>query len=277
MRRALEEARRTKGDMVSRYRADPAALMADAGFNPDPWQVDMLRSDAARIIALCARQVGKSSTTAILALYTAICFARSTITVVAPVEEQANELVRKVTTAYANAGQPIGPPIGDAVSKFLLPNGSRIIALPGKESRMRSYSATLLIMDEAARIPDPVFFAALPTLAASGGRFVGLSTAFAKSGWFYDQWHDPREAYLRLSITADQCPRISKDFLEGEKRKLGERWFAMEYFNVFGDDVASVFRGEDIRAARDAGTLPLFPNDSPAPSHTDSTLTPLFS
>lgn len=217
-----------------------------------------------------------STATSILALYTAICVERATITVVAPVEEQANELIRKVTAAYGNAGQPIGPPIGDAVSKFLLPNGSRVVALPGKESRMRSYSATLLIMDEAARIPDPVFFAALPTLAASGGRFVGLSTAFAKSGWFYDQWHDAREPYHRLSITAPQCPRISKEFLEAERRKLGDRWYEMEYHNVFGDDVASVFRGEDIRAARSADTLPLFAAGAPASDHTDSSLTPLF-
>lgn len=223
--------------------------MIDAGMTPDPWQAELLRLREKRTLILAARQIGKSSGTALLALFTAITQPNITVTVVAPVEEQANELLRKIATAYHRAGCPIGSPIGDAATKFLLPNGSRVIALPGKESRMRSYASNLLIIDEAARVADPVFYAAGPTLAASGGRFVALSTAFAKSGWFYDQWKDATEQYKRFSIRASQCPRIAPDFLASERRRLGERWYAMEFENVFGDDVASVFSTDDIRRA----------------------------
>lgn len=243
---------------MERYRADPTALARDCGFNPDPWQEELLRSTAKRIAICAARQVGKSQAVALLALFTAITRPRSTTTLVAPVEEQANELLRKIASAYHAAGQPLGKPIGDAATRFVLPNGSRVIALPGKETRMRSYASSLLIIDEAARVLDPVFFAAGPTLAASGGRFVALSTAFAKSGWFYEQWKDEREPYLRLSITADMCPRISPEFLAGERRRLGQRWYDMEFRNVFGETAAGVYRTEDIHAARDVDTLPLF-------------------
>jgi len=243
-------------DRLAIYRTDPARLMIDAGLAPDPWQCELLRSDARRALLCCARQVGKSTVTAILALSTALSQPGSTTIIAAPVEEQANELLRKVYQTFNAIGRPIAV-VREAVTSFELANGSRILALPGKESRVRSYTTSLLILDEAARIPDDVFSGASPTMAVSKGRLVALSTAFAKSGWFYREWNEG-EGYLRLSITARDCPRIPPEFLESERKTLGERWFAMEYENAFGDDVAAVFSTEDIRAAMSADVEPLF-------------------
>ena len=54
-------------------------------------------------------------------------------------------------------------------------------------------------------------------------------------------------------------PRVSKEFLQEERRTLGARWFAMEYLCEFGDDAAAVFATDDIRAAlSDPGVTPLF-------------------
>ena len=49
---------------------------------------------------------------------------------------------------------------------------------------------------------------------------------------------------------------------------MGEWWFNAMYFNVFGDDVAAVFREEDIRAMLDPTVRMLFQEDEveePAP------------
>ena len=46
--------------------------------------------------------------------------------------------------------------------------------------------------------------------------------------------------------------------LVGERRKLGQRWFDMEYLNVFGDDIAAVFSTEDIVRAVSSDVKPLF-------------------
>ncbi len=246
-------------DRLAAYKADPALLMRDAGFaSVDPWQAALLRSTDPRVLMLCARQVGKSQCVAFLALSTALTQPGSTTTIVAPVEEQANELLRKVTQAYHAIGAPVGI-VREAVTRLELANGSRVLALPGKESRMRSYSSALLVIDEAARVPDDVVNAASPTMAVSKGRFVALSTAFSKSGWFHSAWTDAAEPYLRLSITARDCPRIPAEFLASERRKLGHRWYQMEYENVFGDDVAAVFSSEDIQTAlADTQVKPLF-------------------
>ena len=243
-------------DRLEAYRANPSLLMCDAGFTPDHWQAGFLNSREQLNLMLCSRQCGKSTTVAILALHTALTQSDATVIVIAPIESQANELIRKVLTAYNRIGRPMAL-IREAVTTLEFTNGSRIIALPGKERSVHSYSASLLLIDEAARVPDSVFAAASPQLSVTKGRLVALSTAFSKSGWFYSEW-DTGEGYRRWSVTADQCPRHSEAFLRGEKRRMGPRYFDMAYRNVFGDDVAAVFRLEDIQAARDDDLLPYF-------------------
>ena len=48
--------------------ADPGRVLTAAGMGPDPWQTGLILSSADRILMLCARQVGKSTLAAALAL-----------------------------------------------------------------------------------------------------------------------------------------------------------------------------------------------------------------
>ena len=249
----------TATDRVAIYRERPEQLMYDAGLFPDPWQVQLLRSKDLRAALLCSRQTGKSTGTAALAELVAVTEPGSTVTITAPTECQSIELVRKVLNLHNAIGRPV-PLKREAVTCLEYANGSRVIALPGKESRMRSYTSTLFIADEAARIPDAVFHAASPTTAVSGGRTILLSTAFSKSGHFFSEWNS-EEPYLRLSVTAFDCPRIPREFLESERRRLGERWFNMEYMNAFADDVDGVFDMIAVRQALNPDLAPLFPSE----------------
>ena len=243
-------------ERLERYKADPTALMLDAGFTPDPWQAEFLRSRDSWNLILCGRQIGKSLAVAMLALHTALTRAGSTTVIVAPIEPQANELLRKVLTAFNRVGRPMGVK-REAVTTLELANGARVIALPGKERSVHSYTADLLIIDEAARVPDEVYHGASPQLSASKGRLIALSTAFSKSGWFYREWCEGL-GYRKWSITARECPRHTPEFLARERRSMGDRWFAMAYLNEFGDDIAAVFSTEDIRAAVSSQVQPLF-------------------
>lgn len=262
-------------DRLAKYRDDPTQLMKDAGFTPDPWQAELLRSPDPRILICAARQVGKSQVVSILALQT-ILQPRKTVVIVAPVSEQSNELLAKVTECYHKIGDPIRIK-REAVTRLELVNGSRVVALPGKERRMRSYTAALVLIDEAARVPDSVVNAVSPTMAVTGGRLVALSTAFSKSGFFYKEWTEGD--CKRLSVTAMDCPRIPRAFLTSERKKLGERWYNMEYLNEFGDDLAAVFSTDDIRAAVSDEVQPLFSDPvalDPPSSAVDPEIRPLF-
>jgi hypothetical protein len=110
-----------------------------------------------------------------------------------------------------------------------LANGSRIVSLPGREGTIRSFSGVaLLVLDEAARIPDDLYRSVRPMLAVSGGRLVALSTPFGSRGWFHDAWHSS-DPWKRVRITWRDCPRIKPAFIEEELRSLGPEWVAQEY------------------------------------------------
>jgi hypothetical protein len=125
-------------------------------------------------------------------------------------------------------------------------NRGLILSLPGKEGTIRGYSGvTLLIVDEAARVSDDLYYSIRPMLAVSGGRLMALSTPFGKRGWFWEEWRGNGD-WLRIKVTAEECPRISKEFLEEERQHLGTWWFNQEYLCEFLDSQTAVFRLEDI-------------------------------
>ena len=71
---------------------DPAEVFRRAVGEPDSWQAKVLRSGAPRILLLCARQTGKSTPTAALALYEALYRAGALVLLVSPSLRQSQEL-----------------------------------------------------------------------------------------------------------------------------------------------------------------------------------------
>ena len=136
-----------------------------------------------------------------------------------------------------------------------LENGSRIISLPASEETIRSYSADLLVLDEASRIPDAVWTAVRPMTAATGGRTVLLSTPFGLEGFFSQVWHAADglgvgpDGWHRIKVTADQIARITPEFLEQERQLLGGVMFQQEYFCDFQSNAAAAFSWADISEA----------------------------
>jgi hypothetical protein len=133
-----------------------------------------------------------------------------------------------------------------------LSNGSRIISLPGSEKTTRGYSAaTLIVMDEASRVPDELLAAVRPMLATTAGRFFALSTPAGKRGWFYEEW-DHGQGWEKIQVKAEDCPRIAPAFLEEERQVMGPLRFAQEYCCEFIDSETAVFNSDLIqRALRD--------------------------
>jgi hypothetical protein len=140
-----------------------------------------------------------------------------------------------------------------------LVNGSRIVALPGKEQTIRGYAGVdLLVIDEAARVPDALYYSVRPMLAVSGGRLIALSTPFGKRGFFHQEWTAGGSDWHRTKITAYDVPRISAEFLEEERRALGDWWFRQEYMVEFVETVDQVFSHDLILEAMSADVHPLW-------------------
>ena len=73
---------------------DPVLFARRAGFTPDPWQADVLRSNHHRMLLNCSRQSGKSTTTAIVALHQAVYTPGSLVLLLSPGLRQSAELFR---------------------------------------------------------------------------------------------------------------------------------------------------------------------------------------
>jgi hypothetical protein len=236
---------------------DPARVMAQCGLPPDPWQAAVLRSPAPRQLLLCCRQSGKSTTVAAMALHTALYRPKSLTLLLSPSLRQSQELFIKVMQAYQLLGHAM-PLVAESALRLATAHGSRIVALPGTESNIRGYSdVDLLVIDEAARVEDELYYSVRPMLSVSQGRMICLSTPFGTRGWFYQAWTHG-EDWTRTKITAGQCSRITESFLQEEQRVMPHAWYEQEYWCVFHEAVASVFRQSDIDAMFAADAEPIF-------------------
>ena len=240
-------------------RVDALTLAAHAGFTLDAWQRDVLTSTAHQIILLVTRQGGKSTVSSIRALHRALYTPGSLVLLLAPSYRQSKELFRKVKDALAALPFPV-PLASESALELEFTNLSRIVALPGKEATIRGFSGvSLLIVDEASRVPDELYQAVRPMLAVSSGDILLLSTPFGKRGFFFEEWEQSSgAAWHRTKITATECPRITPEFLEQERRQIPDFIFRQEYMCEFVETIDQVFRYDDIQRALDPKIEPLF-------------------
>ena len=222
------------------------------GLEPDQRQVDLMRGGVKRGIVNCSRQWGKSTIAAVLAVHRAHTRPGSVVVVAGPTERQSAELVWKARDFLKTLGVRRRGDGSNRIS-LRLPNGSRIIGLPGTEATLRGFSASLVVIDEAARVKDAVYKALRPMLAVSNGDLLLLSTPCGKRGFFYENWASGSADWVRIAVPATECPRISKEFLEEEKRQMPEAWFRQEYLCEFVEDGQQMFERDLVMGALDDG------------------------
>lgn len=238
-------------------RRDPVEFARRVGVEPDPWQARFLRSDSPRVLLNCSRQAGKSTTTAIKSLHKALYEPGSLTLVLGPAERQAKEFFGKVSDCYGALGHEVDAD-SDRKLGMVLANGSRIEALPGSEKTVRGFSGVdLLILDEASRVDDALYYAVRPMLAVSGGTLMMLSSPYGKRGVFYEQWVGGGQ-WDRYEVPATEVPRITPEFLEEERRSMPERVFRQEYMCSFEETEDQVFSHEDVGSAMTGDVSPLF-------------------
>jgi hypothetical protein len=209
------------------------------GFLPDAKQVEVLQSKAKRGILNCSRQWGKSTVTAAKAVHRAYTRPGCTVLVASPSERQSSEFLRKAAAMVRKLRiRPRGD--GDNAVSLLFPNGSRIIGLPGTHATSRGFSASLILIDEASRVRDDVYDALRPMLAVENGDLWMMSTPAGQHGFFYETWAG-NEDWFRLSVKATECPRISAQFLEGERVGMVSSVFEQEYMCCFHGDGTEYF------------------------------------
>lgn len=221
---------------------DPAVLFEDAfGMTVLGWQRDYLR-EARNVVLLKGRQVGASLAAAALAIHSASYWADTNVVIVSPSLKQSGEILAKARLGLRALGTRL---LQDSASMVRLPNGARILSLPGTARSVRGWTARLLILDEAAFIL-PETWTAARALVATGGRLVVQSTPADETGDFHELVMADDPAWARFTVRSDEVPTISAEFLQAERRAMSPDAYATEYECQFGQAGASLFTAEKL-------------------------------
>src|SRR5260370_6712940 len=158
--------------------SDVVAFARDKlGFTPDDKQELVLRGGR-RGIVNCTRQWGKSTVTAAKAVHRAYTAPGSLTLVITPSGRQSGEFLRKAEEFVQRLGIRVR---GDGHNELsiALPNGSRIVGLPENETTVRGFSnVSLMLIDEAARVPGEFYRALRPSLLVCDGDLCVMSTPY---------------------------------------------------------------------------------------------------
>jgi len=132
----------------------------------------------------------------------------------------------------------------ESKSRLRLENGHIVLSLPTgyTGTTLRTYSFHKIYYDEAAYIPNDVYDATTPCLAVYGIQRILASTPAGTTGFFYKEWHNAD--FEKFEMETRQCTRVSKEWLQNEKKRMSKAQFAQEYEGKFSDMAAGLIRSE---------------------------------
>ena len=199
-------------------------------------------------IILKSRQLGISTLTAGLALHMMIFNKDKFVLVIATKQEVAKNMVSKVRYMYDNLPSWLKEPYSENNKLNLtLKNGSQIKATSSSGDAGRSEAVSMLIVDEAAFIPEieEIWGSAQQTLA-TGGRAIVLSTPNGVSNWFHIEWTKAKEnknKFHTIQLHWSMHPDRDQAWRDDQDLILGPRLAAQECdadFLASGNTVISV-------------------------------------
>jgi len=252
-------------DLFARHRLkrDPYALGEACGLQLDTWQARVVGTKARRLLVNCGRQTGKSTAVALLMLRGILSWPRSRIACFGPSQDQATVVLDHLKAAIAVAGAKVPEVVRESERQVRFADGSRIQSLPATEKTVRGIPGVrMLVIDEAARVPEQLYRSIRPMIAAMGddATIVAPSTPFGDVGWWADAWHgrsagawekhiNPAAVMEGNQVVASTCPRTSVEFLREEHEDSGDWWFLQEYMCQFMDADTAAFSSRDIAAS----------------------------
>lgn len=211
----------------------------------DEWQKKYIETEG-NCALLTGRQVGKSTAMSIKAGKLAVTNSNFPILIIAFTEKQAFDIFWK-TLNYLEAQYPHMIKKGKdkpTMHEINLKNGSTIECYAtGKYGEgIRGKTCKKIFVDEARNIAREVFVAISPMVAVTGGSMDISSTPAGKEGFFWDIF-DPKKnlGFTKFYVSGEDCPRYTKDFLDGQKKVMSTLEYAQEYLAIFLDDLKRLF------------------------------------
>lgn len=224
----------------------------------DQWQKDYIDSDPNQdCFLLCGRQSGKTAGMSIKSVELCINHFKKGeyILICSITEKQGYHMLAKAlsyaTQIYYNhicTGKD-----KPTMHKIEFKNGTGILCYAAGETGegLRGLTIKKLMIDEGSRMSEEFFIAVEPCLSITKGSMDIASTPFGKKHkdgtekYFYKC--SKNEKFKKFYVSAEDCPRHSKEFLEERKKNMTRLAYAQEYLAVFTDELKRIFDDDLIK------------------------------
>ena len=219
-------------------------------FSPFSYQAEILRDKAKRVVACLGRQSGKTATIGVKAIHFAYTCPKTTTLIVSPSLRQSIILFDRIL-GFIYSNRVLAASVKRKTRTIIqLSNGSQIIALPCSAHRLRGHTAHMIIVDEAAFVPDDVVVSILnPMLATTDGVLILLSTPWGRNH-FYKAFMD--SDFSVHKVKSSECPLISSEFLKKQREFMTKEAYLREYEAEFVEASTSYFTQNLIQSCIDS-------------------------
>lgn len=215
----------------------------------EPWQQDVHNSmkgcyKSGKVYTIKARrQIGKSILCAVLLIEISVKYKGVSI-MLEPTLTQCRRVYLDIKKWLENT--PIIKKFNDSMLEITFINGSEIIFKSAEQrDRLRGFTVTnLLVIDEAAFVPDDIIEICLPFCDANNAPILLVSTPMFASGMFYTFYSNPDNinSFSFDWAKYDVSKYISNEKLEFYRKTMNQTKFTTEMLGEFLTDGAFVFR-----------------------------------
>lgn len=191
------------------------------------------------------RQVGKSTLMQVLLLDAAISKSKSVSICLSPTIEQARKVYKGVKDVIK--ASKIYSKHNENTLYLQLTNGSEILFKSAEQKvGLKGYTVTgIMCVDEAAYIPDDVFYDCLAWVNVSQAPVVMVSTPFHKTGFFYKYYQlgleNGNKVFSYDWAAFDTSALLPDDKLEEYRKQVPAAKFRTDFLGEFLDNEGGVF------------------------------------
>ncbi len=221
--------------------------MLPSGWHPHEGQRAFLEAQAPIRVLACGRRWGKTEVVAVECWRALLTPAPRTVLLVAPSLDQATLAFLRVRDLLERNG--ITPQVRQTPTPSIRLNRSmlQVKSVAREGMYLRGRKAHLIIVDEAAYVPEAVVYEVLmPMLADTGGRLALVSTPRGQNYFYrlYQQGQSGDSSVWSLRSPSWANPMLSPATLRMQAQMMTARQYRVEYGAEFLDPAGQVFRTE---------------------------------
>jgi phage FluMu gp28-like protein len=266
----LKETQGQEAAFEFRLPEDPVKLVESLfGFTPKEYQASLLEDSGKRIVVRWSRQAGKTTCTALRAIWFALTHPKTLTLIVAPSLRQSIIMSDRIQDFLMGMSKEKRSGLVDKMQRTTVrfKNGSRIVALPNSPQLLRGYTANQVIADEAGffREDKLVFYNVLyPMLSTTDGALIASSTPWSKDSVFYRMCQSPE--FSKHVTTCEDVVRsglIKQGFIDEMRAQLPFERFQREFMAEFVEDADAWLSQSLIVSCIDGNLQPYDFQDAP--------------